>query len=146
MGRDGANTHSGTKLIQTEGDEFGGGIGLATWELLSCLLPDDIRGDVRQVHIIDSGSKLLLVEGVPVGGTINSESVPLSLQRQERGIAAPAVTRTTHFLTPLRHLSSFLLYLFNFVHVKYICATQWNPETHMGKILIITSRAFFRSL
>ena len=68
MGRDGANTHSGTKLIQTEGDEFGGGIGLATWELLSCLLPDDIRGDVRQVHIIDSGSKQryarVLVEGV----------------------------------------------------------------------------------
>ena len=57
LGRDGANTHGGTKLIQTDGDKISGGIGLATRELLFCLLPDDTRGNVRQVRINDSGSK-----------------------------------------------------------------------------------------
>ena len=78
LGRNGTNTHGGTKLIQTDGDEIGGRIGSATLVLLSYLLPDDTHGNICQVRINDSGSKqryaTVLIEGVPVEGTIDSGS------------------------------------------------------------------------
>ena len=105
MGRDGANTHGGTKLIQTDGDEIGGGIGSATRELLSCLLPDDTHGNVRQVRINDSGSKQrharVLIEGVPVEGTIDSGSDITTIGRDLfRRVASVARLRKSHLLKP----------------------------------------------
>ena len=107
LGRDGANTHGGTKLNQTDGDEIGGGIGSATRELLSCLLPDDTRGNVRQVRINNSGSKqryarVLADRGCSSRGeTINSGSDIIIIGRDLfRRVASVARLRKSQLLKP----------------------------------------------
>ena len=106
LGRDGANTHGGTKLIQTDGDEIGGGIGSATRELLSCLLPDDTRGNVRQVHINDSGNKqryaTVLIEGIPVEGTtiVGGSDITIIGRDLFRRVASVARLHKSQLLKP----------------------------------------------